>query len=64
MSFEMVFLVLFTLFGDLNTVLSLPFENFTHKAQLSINIDGYERGILSLGLFANESPKAVFNFLN
>ncbi|KAL4444543.1 hypothetical protein ABPG74_016836 [Tetrahymena malaccensis] len=47
----------------LENINGLPF-NFTHRANLTVYVDGQNRGDLAIGLYGHEAPKAVMNFLS
>ena len=43
---------------------ALPISDATHRVDLSITVDGVSKGNISLGLFENQAPKSVAQFLN
>jgi hypothetical protein len=51
------------LLGLLHILQALPLDRVTHEVEMEILVDEVSKGILHLGLFYNEAPKSVTNFL-
>ncbi len=59
---NIIFLMFIILF--IYPLYALPISDATHRVDLSVTVDGIPKGNISLGLFENQAPKSVAQFLN